>query len=388
MDFRAKLERLYAAMVNNDLDALVYGTGANFQYFTGLPVTWRRMEEPAVPDCLLVLARDRSPRVVAAASCGMSCAERTAAAAVAVAFAEAVTFETVESRDGILRLLRGLVKGKRVGTGLQAEKYLSGLIKEALPDVECINAEALGEALRLQKDGEEIAVLRRAAALTGRVMEIVVGSIRPGITQPELRAKVQQAGLALGAQDVSFSPAALFVKSGTAPTEDPFVYPLDKGLLPGTSIAFDFGFLLDGYCSDFGRSFYCGSAPAHIAGAYRALQESLCSLVGQMKPGQMTLGELFGVMEAEMDRRGYGDRLRARLKDGTLGHQIGVDLHENPWIRPGCDVVLQPGMVMALEPKAWLPGEYYLRVEDIVLITDDGAEFLTSFDRQLFELPV
>ena len=380
MDFRARLERLYAAMLANDLDALVYGTGANFQYFTGLPVKWRRMEEPEEPECLLVLARDESPRVIAVAACGPSVSEHTGAAAAAI--------DMVESRDEALRALRSLVKGKRVGTGLHAEKYLSGLAEAALPGVECVNAEALGEALRLRKDGQEIAVLRRAATLTGRVMEMVVGSIRPGITQPELEAKVEQAGLALGAQDVSFSPAALFVKSGTGPTENPFVYPQEKGLVAGTSIAFDYGFLLDGYCSDFGRSFYCGPAPAHIAGAYRALQESLCALVGRMKPGEMTLGQLFGVMEEEMDRRGYGDRLRARLTDGTLGHQIGVDLHENPWIRPGCDVDLQPGMVMALEPKAWMPGEYYLRVEDIVLITGDGAEFLTSYDRHLFELPV
>ena len=366
MDFASRLERLHAAMVDSDLDGLVYGTGANFQYFTGLPVKWRRMEEPAEPGCLLVMVSDRPARVIMDASCGISPETSPGAACVEA--------EMVRSQDELPSVLRRCLKGKRIGTSHQGEKYLGGLINAAVPGAQCVDAEALGEALRLRKDDEEIAVLRRAAALTGRVMDAVISSIRQGITQSELQAKVEQAGLALGAQDVSFQPASLFVKSGTEASENPFVYPKETGLAPGSSIAFDYGFLVDGYCSDFGRSFYCGRAPRHISGAYRALQESLC--------------ELFGIMEAEMNRRGYGDRLRARLKDGTLGHQIGVDLHENPWIRPGCGVVLQPGMVMALEPKAWFPGEYYLRVEDIVLITDDGAEFLTSFDRELFELPV
>ena len=224
--------------------------------------------------------------------------------------------------------------------------------------------------------------------MTGPVMEKVVTSIRPGVTQIELQELVREAGILLGAHDVSFSPAALFVKSGTQPTENPFVYPKEEGLLPGTSIAFDFGFIKDGYCSDFGRSFYSGPAPKHIVDAYRALQESHCEVISQMAPGKFKLNQLFGLMETAIDRRGYGDRLRARLKDGTLGHQIGVDLHENPWIRPHSDVWLEAGMVMALEPKVWFPGEYYLRVEDIVLITETGAEYLTEFDRELFELPI
>ncbi len=257
-----------------------------------------------------------------------------------------------------------------------------------LPDVEWVDAEWIGEAHRMRKDRDEVRALRRVVALTDQVMGKVVEGIRPGVTQPQLQAMIREAGRDLGAQDVSFPPAALFVKSGMAASEDPFVYPKDKGLVPGTSVAFDFGFVLDGYCSDFGRSFYCGPAPEHIAGAYRALQEAQCELHRLMRPGETNLGDMFGLLEAAVERRGYGERLRARLRDGTLGHQIGVDLHENPWIRPTTDVVLQPGMVMAIEPKLWLPGEYYLRVEDIVLVTETGAESLTAFDRLMFELPL
>ena len=83
---------------------------------------------------------------------------------------------------------------------------------------------------------------------------------------------------------------------------------------------------------------------------------------------------------------GYGDYLRARLPTGILGHSIGIEVHEHPWIGPDCGEVLRTGMVLALEPKLWRAGEYYLRVEDVVLVGAQGSEFLTEFDRTLFQL--
>jgi Xaa-Pro dipeptidase len=156
--------------------------------------------------------------------------------------------------------------------------------------------------------------------------------------------------------------------------------------VPGTAIAFDIGFVMDGYCSDFGRSLYFGPAPDFICGAYKALQQAVVETVAAMRPGAMRLCDLFGAVEKTLDSFGYGDYLRARLRDKVLGHNIGIDIHEEPWINPDCDMPLQAGMVMAVEPKLWHSGEYYLRVEDIVLVGEDSSEFLTTFDRTVFEL--
>ena len=142
----------------------------------------------------------------------------------------------------------------------------------------------------------------------------------------------------------------------------------------------------DGYCSDFGRSLYFGGAPGHIRRAYEALQQSVVETVGRMRDGAMRMCDLFPAVEAALDRLGYGEYLRARLPGRVLGHNIGIDVHEDPWINPHCDRPIRANMVMALEPKLWHSGEYYLRVEDIVLVGEDCAEFLTQFSREVFEL--
>jgi Xaa-Pro aminopeptidase len=374
MDYLKRLERLQGAMQQAGIDGLIYGLGANFQYYTGSTARWTRESEQREPLNLLVVSRTSTPAVIATGEEANS----TVPAGLPVA--------TVSSREELITLLGTLFDGSQFGTGRQASDYLTQLISDASPGSKCVDAESLGDEWRMIKDSKEIVRLRAAAALTDKVMGEVAGQIRPGLTQLELQLLIAQVGFGLGAQDVSFSPAGLYVKSGTEPTEDPFVYPKDQGLVAGTSIAFDFGFVLDGYCSDFGRSFYFGPAPAHISSAYRALQEAQCYLIGRMRPGMRT-GDMTAVLLTKLDELGYGDRFRARLPCGTLGHQIGVDLHENPWIKPECNTLLAPGMVMCIEPKVWLPGEYYLRVEDMVLVTETGAESLTNFDRTLFEIP-
>jgi Xaa-Pro aminopeptidase len=105
-----------------------------------------------------------------------------------------------------------------------------------------------------------------------------------------------------------------------------------------------------------------------------------------MHEGSMRVCDVFPSIEEVLDEEGYGDYLRARLPHGSVGHQIGVEVHEPPWLKPENDDLLQAGMVMCLEPKLWHAGEYYLRVEDMVLIHPDRAEFLTDYDREQFQL--
>ena len=242
------------------------------------------------------------------------------------------------------------------------------------------------DSLQVIKTKEEIELLRRVARLTDEVFSAVIPGIGEGVTQPDLEAEIRMEAMRRGAQDVSFPPAVIFTKSGSEPSAEAFTYPREQGLAPGTSIAFDIGFVMDGYCSDFGRSLYFGPAPDHIRGAYKALQQAMVDTVAAMRAGAMRVCDLYPAVERTLDRLGYGDYLRARLRDKVLGHSIGRSVHEEPWINPRCELPLQAGMVFAIEPKLWHSGQYYLRVEDMVLVGQDSAEFLTTSDRTTFEL--
>lgn len=131
---------------------------------------------------------------------------------------------------------------------------------------------------------------------------------------------------------------------------------------------------------------YWGPADAGVSRGYESLMNAVVETVDKMHAGSMRVCDLFPSIEESLDGAGYGDFLRARLKTGNVGHQIGVEVHEPPWLRPENEHLLEAGMVMCLEPKLLNHGEYYLRVEDMVLVKGDKAEFLTNYDREQFQL--
>jgi Xaa-Pro aminopeptidase len=247
-------------------------------------------------------------------------------------------------------------------------------------------AENLMDSIRMIKDSGEIERLRKVGKLTDKAVEAVIPKIKKDVTQRELRVELEYEGRKRGASDVSFPPWIGFVKSGSEVSPNLVTVPIDEGLAPGTSIAFDNGFVLDGYCSDFGRSFYFGPASKEVKKGYEALQQSVVETVDKMKEGSKRACDVFPAIEKTLDKLGYGDHLRARLPMKSVGHNIGVEVHEPPWLDPDYDQMLQSKMVMAIEPKLWHAGEYYLRVEDIVLVGKKKTEFLTNFDRELFQL--
>jgi Xaa-Pro aminopeptidase len=381
IDFERRLVGLQEEMGEIGLDLAVFGASPNFQYLTGLLTDWRREIDLASGlDNVFVPREGRPILTLGGEHSGRSSQSWIKDVRIA------------EGKSGYQTLIEKVISdldlsGHRVGLGNQVGSVVA--LMECLrtfEDLEFDGAESLMDDLRMIKDPEEIECLRKAAKLTDQVMEAVVPAIKEGITQRDLGLEVEFQGRRLGASDVSFQAGALFVKSGSEVSSNPFNYPKDKGLVSGTSIAFDFGFVTDGYCSDFGRSFYFGPASDEVKKGYRALQQGQLETVGKIHPGVTKARDLFPTMEEALDRLGYGDYLRARLTTGNMGHQIGIQVHENPWLVPESSEPLYPDMVMAIEPKIWHAGEYYLRVEDIVLIGPKKAEFLTNFDRELFEL--
>jgi Xaa-Pro aminopeptidase len=276
-------------------------------------------------------------------------------------------------------------KGKRIAIGADAYLGLKDLFLHFDTTLEIIPGESLCDDIRLIKDTDEINTLRKAAALTDAVMEATIPLLIEGSRPMDVEAFIQEEGRRGGATDVSFPAACIYTRPGHVSAQERIGYPKDLPLLGNTGIAFDFGFVLDGYCSDYGRSFYRGQPPIEIEKAYEALQNGQQEMVKQLKPGIHRVSDIDRFIREVVTAQGFGSRM-LYADTGICGHQIGIDVHEDPWLLNSETTILQPGMVFCAEPKIWFPGECYMRVEDMILITETGAEFLTNFSRKLYQL--
>ena len=384
-----RIAALQEKLQESKLDGVLYAPGAAFVYLLKANAfEWQRqswtnisalhtsgLSLMGLPEALLYVPADGEAAVLAT--------PRTAPRleAAGVSSVQPVVF------DRFYAALSRLVKGGTVGVGDLCEAYLTHLIGNVSKDIAVVPGEMLCAQLRTIKEPEEIVLLESAAELTDAAMAAILGEIRTGISAYEVEEFFTRFGLQSGASDLSFSPTCGVVKTG-----DPEAQAIDgraktQPIVPGCGIAFDLGYVLDGYCSDFGRSFYYGAPPPHCANAYAALQAGQVHMIENIRPYETSINELYGFVKAAVEAHGFAEWLRFP-DTGSLGHQIGVDCHEHPMLNNATDFILRPGMVFASEPKIWLPGDMYMRVEDMILVTDIGARSLTKFSRVQFELEV
>lgn len=359
---KARCEALRAILTERSLDAAAIGPGPLAQWLLDRPLDWRCAPDLQPQDRLWLLPANGPLAAFGAAEPG------------------APTLKADE--------LRSCVEAPR---RLAAAGFFSaaslGELRLAWPDAGWTAGDDLADRLRAIKEPDEASSLRRAAELTDECLLSVVRDLRTGQTMRDVELEIEFRGRRLGAETVSFPPFCGFVHPPFGPTEDITNVPSDWPLQQGTSVCFDVGFVVGGWCSDWGRSVHVGPAPTEAKAAYRALCESVSEAVSEIRPGETRACDVYPMIERGLDRRGFGDDLRRRLGDSRIvGHSIGVEVHERPWLGPSSEEPLLPGMVLAIEPKLWRPGAYYLRLEEIVHVTQSGAEFLTRFPHGLFEL--
>jgi Xaa-Pro dipeptidase len=380
MDFRRRLTGLQAKMEEQGLDLVIYGGSPDLQYLTGVNLEWRRGRDLLNPQDNVFVPRQGEP-ILTLNPENQSHAQATWIKDIRVAE------KTQPYGELVKKIVADLgVKPGRVAIGDFCWGSTSLDVAKACAGSRFRVGEGLLDQLRMIKEPEEVAKLKKAAEVTEAVMALISPRIVEGLTQRNLQIMLEMMGRGLGATDVSFPPTSGYLKTGTIPADDPFIYPREAGLAKGTSIAFDFGLVVDGYCSDWGRSLYYGQPRTDILQAYQSLHLSVVQ-AGDAVGGEITrLCDFYSYMERVLDKQGYGNYLRNRLKTGTVGHQIGVEVHEDPWLKPDVTQPLVDGMVFCIEPKLWNKGEYYLRVEDMILIRNGKAEFLTNYSREQFQV--
>ncbi len=364
-------------MDERNLDLVVLGASPDFQYITGAMVNWRSGRDLYYPADSVFVPREGEPLVLAGMGNGGK---------VRDCWIEdtRVLGMLADMKPDVKEIMKEFDDPKKVGFG----EYTYGSLVLAVASncsAKFQSVEGILDKQRMIKDNTEITKLRNVAKLTEKVMSKVIDELDEGISMHELTSKIRNLGRLEGATDISFPPTGGFCKSGSEPV-GVFNYEPDQPLEPGTAIAFDIGFVLDGYCSDWGRSFYHGEPPEHIEKAYPALMTAVVETTDKMGGEVQKTDDIYGSIEKICDREGYGDQLRERIGNGMVGHQIGIEVHEDPWLRPKQSQELVDGMVFCVEPKLWHKGEYYLRVEDMILMKNGKAESLTTFDRELFQL--
>lgn len=353
MNHEARLDRLAARMGEEGLDALVLTHLVNVRYACGYVGS----------NGVVLVTRDR--RVLF-----------TDFRYLAVSRERARGVEVLEAGRDLLErvseILREAAPGGRVGFEADHTSVArhATLVAKA-PDVEWVPTQGLVERLRLFKEPEEIELIARAAQIADLAFAACRDGLFAGRTEREVAWELEGIMRRGGAERASFD---IIVASGPRGAM-PHAVPGDDPIPTGTLVTVDMGARLEGYASDCTRTFATGNPPAALIEAYDVCLAAQEKALAAVRAG-VTGGALDAVARAHIAAAGLGDAFRH-----GLGHGVGLDLHEPPYAREGVPDVIEAGMTVTIEPGIYIEGVGGVRIEDLVVVTDDGARVLTGFTK-------
>lgn len=292
--------------------------------------------------------------------------------------AETVGARVVVGRQSIQTLLTKWLARQRPATiGFEAEHMTvagRSVLGKLLPSRARLRpTSGLVAALRMRKEPEEVERIRQAILLGSRLFEVALKTVRPGVRESEVAAELEYAARRAGAQGMSFETIVAAGRHGARPHHRASPQPI-----PNTGfVILDFGVILAGYCSDMTRTLYVGRPSREARRMYGAVQQAQQAATAAVRPG-VTAGEVDAAARQVLRRAGYG-----RYFTHSTGHGVGLEIHEPPRLGAGQREVLQPGMVVTIEPGIYIPGRGGVRIEDVVLVTEGGCEVLTPTTREL-----
>lgn len=367
-----RIARLRAAMREAGIDAAYLTYGPAFQYVTGLetPTTWEVGRQTGDWITGLVLRMDGDPTLILRPSWIRE-------------YAEGLPFEVVILPDGadpdtfLAESVRALgLDGQVIGVPkmLWGQTLLS--LQAALPAARFVAlSDEFIDRVREIKDPDEIETLEAAARITDAAFADVIASIRPGMLDRDLAIEVDYQLKKHGGDGYSFIPAVVIDGHGARYARTWVDRDEPRPLNHGTSLAFDLGVRYRGYCSDFGRSAFIGEPDPTALAAWQSITRVIQLAMVEMGDGRITPNGIHDFVVDEVSKDGF----REQFSWYALGHAIGMDVHENPWMTPGFEEPIRAGMCFALEPKIGIPGRFYVRCEDVVVVEGDRARPLTRY---------
>ncbi len=237
---------------------------------------------------------------------------------------------------------------------------------------EFVPGQSILRNLRAIKSREEMDILIAAQRIAEKAFNNTLKLITPDVTEKELAAELTCQMLKLGAQDKSFDPIVVSGSLSSVPHGKPRDVKLQRGFL-----TMDFGALYKGYCSDTTRTVAIGAPTKEMEKVYNTVLASQLEAIRAARAG-MTGRELDGVARKVIADAGYGEYF-----SHSLSHGVGIDIHEYPNCSPKSENVLQAGDVISMEPGIYLPGQFGVRIEDVILVQEDGCFDLTDLPKDL-----
>ena len=362
MDHRLRGEKLQATLDRNNLDGFLVTHLPNVRYvcgFTGSAGALLLRGDRALfftDGRYITQAREevKNARIVIARK------------APAVAAAECLASES------------GSKKRRRLGieahviTVAQREQLSARLKKKWT----LISAPPLVEHARMIKDRDEIVLIRKAVETGAALFQVARKAIQPGVREADVAAEMEFAARRMGVESMSFSTII------AAGRRSAVVHGrASQARIPRRGfVVCDFGVILAGYCSDRTRTVHVGAPSGLARGFYEAVLEAQAAAIEAVRPG---------VSATEVDgaaRRVLRKHRLARYFTHSTGHGLGLEIHEAPRLAAGQEQKLEAGMVITIEPGAYIPGERGVRIEDVVVVTEKGHEVLAPTDKELITI--
>jgi len=338
-------------------EALLVGHSTDIRYLTGF----------GGHDSLLLVSREGGPPVIVTDRRHDQLLEpwRQAGAAIVV----------MGTRHQLWRSVREACEQRGIATlAIQSEHVTLADRKglgEAMPQIGFVETQGLVGTLRMRKDALEIAAIEQAIGIHQDAMQAALARIAPGMTELEFAASIEYEMKIRGASRPSFDTC---VSAGA--NSAIIHYATGRDAIREGTLLVDWGAVAGDYCSDMTRTYGLGGLPPAVRELYDIVLEAQLAAIDACAPGR-SCAEVDGVARKIITDAGYGEQF-----GHGLGHGMGLDVHEAPYFNQhSTGVRLEPGMVMTVEPGIYLPGVGGVRIEDDVLITEDGCRVLTNFPK-------
>ncbi len=358
MDHALRRERLDAHIAELGLDALLVTRLPNVRYLTGFTGS----------NGQLLLTRDRAIFFTD----GRYTEQSTQ---------EVPDLERVTYRDGFAAAVAeacGRLGVSRVGFEAEALTYrLWEDLRREARGVELVPADDEVARLRWVKDEQELGLIARAQEAADRAFEeVVLSGLRRGTTERELAFALELAMRRAGADELGFPVIAAFGEHAA----EPHHRPTDRPLRRGDVVKLDFGALVDGYHSDMTRTVAFGEPPARLREVRDVVAAAQRAGIRAVRAGS-TSAEVDRAARSVIEEAGLADRF-----PHGLGHGVGLEIHEGPFLRWDGDDVLPAGAVVTIEPGVYIPSLGGVRIEDLVLVTEDGCREIPRSTKELIVL--